>query len=157
MFISTGQFAFQQYNAMILYDWCNQNKEKWNIPFILVTSIIKPQQQCLSEQPELSHLNKLSCFRNVILFREEKRQAVSISVPSLAMQLLRLHQTTPTSYRHLTALTKYCMAVSQIKCKARIHSILSYVSTYLYLPVIAQIFGGLSSILLFIFSVLSFF
>ena len=97
VFISTGQFAFQQYNAMILYDWCNQNKQKWNIPFILVTSIIKPQQQCLSEQPELSHLNKLSCFRNVILFREEKRQAVSISVPSLAMQLLRLHQTTPTS------------------------------------------------------------
>ena len=45
----------------------------------------------------------------------------------------------------------------EVKCKARIHIILSYVSTYLYLPVIAQIFGGLSSILLFILSVLSFF
>ena len=117
--ISTGQFAFQQYNATILYDWCKQNKEKWNIPFTLVTSIIKPQQQCLSEQPERSHLNKPSCFRNLILFSEEKRQAVSISVSSLAVQVLRLRQITPTSYRHLIALTKYCMAVSQIKCKAR--------------------------------------
>ena len=51
----------------------------------------------------------------------------------------------------------WCNIFKEVKCKARIHIILSYVSTYLYLPVIAQIFGGLSSILLFIFSVLSFF